>query len=36
MAVQESGVPTGFEADVESIGKVDCLKKIEQRSRKVK
>jgi hypothetical protein len=22
MAVQESGVPTGFEADVESIGKV--------------
>jgi hypothetical protein len=27
MAVQEIGVPTGFEADVESIGKVDGLKK---------
>ena len=35
MAVQEIGVPTGFEADVESIGKVDGLKKIEQGSRKV-
>ena len=35
MAVQEIGVPTGFEADVESTGKVDGLKKIEQGSRKV-
>lgn len=35
MAVQDIGVPTGFEADVESIGKVDGLKKIEQGSWKV-
>lgn len=35
MAVQEIGVPTGFEADVESIGQINGVKKIEQENRKV-
>ncbi|KAK3100069.1 hypothetical protein FSP39_014251 [Pinctada imbricata] len=35
MAVQELGVPTGFEADLESISKLDTLKKIETEDRKV-
>ncbi|XP_071127944.1 CD109 antigen-like isoform X2 [Mytilus edulis] len=35
MAVQEIGIPTGFDADVESIGQVAGLKKIEQENRKV-
>ncbi|KAL3880815.1 hypothetical protein ACJMK2_033022, partial [Sinanodonta woodiana] len=35
MAVQEFGVPTGFEADLESIGTVLGLKKTETQNRKV-
>ncbi|KAJ8297468.1 hypothetical protein KUTeg_023999 [Tegillarca granosa] len=35
MTVQEFGVPTGFEADVESIGQLDIIKKIETENRKV-
>ena len=35
MAVQEIGVPTGFEADVESIGQISGVKKVEQENRKV-
>ena len=35
MAVAEMGVPTGFDADLESITKHDFIKKIETQDRKV-
>lgn len=35
MAVQEIGIPSGFEVDVDSIGKVKGLKRVETENRKV-
>lgn len=35
MTVQEIGVPTGFEADLDSITKLPTLKKVETENRKV-
>lgn len=35
MTVQEIGVPTGFEADLESITQLPTLKKIETENRKI-
>lgn len=35
MTVQEIGVPTGFEADLESITQLPTLKKIETENKKI-
>lgn len=35
MAVQEFGIPTGFEADLESIAGISEIKKVETEDRKV-
>ena len=35
MTVQEIGVPTGFEADLDSITKLPTLKKVETENKKV-
>lgn len=35
MTVQEIGVPTGFEADLESITQLPTLKKVETENRKI-
>lgn len=35
MAVQEVGIPTGFEADVEKLAKLNGVRKVEKGNRKV-
>lgn len=35
MTVQEIGIPTGFEADLESITQLPTLKKVETENRKI-
>ena len=35
MAVQEVGIPSGFEVDVESIERPDVLKRTEREDRKI-
>ena len=35
MAVQEFGIPTGFEADLESIAGLTDIKRVETENRKV-
>ncbi|XP_059162968.1 CD109 antigen-like [Physella acuta] len=35
MAVQEFGIPSGFEADLESITKLDTMKRVETQNKKV-
>lgn len=35
MAVQELGIPSGFDADLESLSVYDVIKKVETQDRKV-